>query len=74
MSPWDPPTRVKSESTSVAVNHQRSAGHRQRGADRSSSLDKPDGPGPERVETGPASQAHPQTRERTRWEMRPSSR
>jgi hypothetical protein len=41
MSSWDPSTQVKSESTSVATNHRRSAGHRRCGAGSSSSLDEP---------------------------------
>ena len=41
MRPWDPPTQVKSESTSVAANHRWSAGHRRCGAGSSSSLDEP---------------------------------
>src|SRR6266699_1769888 len=41
VSPWDPPTQVKPESTSVATNHRWSAGHRRCGAGSSSSLDEP---------------------------------
>src|SRR5713226_8273775 len=41
ISSWDPPTQVKSESTSVATNHRWSPGHRRCGAGSSSSLEEP---------------------------------
>ena len=41
VSSWDPPTQVKSESTSVATNHRWSPGHRRCGAGSSPSLDEP---------------------------------